>query len=220
VPRHSGHAAHAAPHAAVEAAGDPPVLGSRRVFNSRIRTAQFACLTLGGWALTIGPPTEFYPNDAVAIRRWMIVSALVFWTAGIRVLRLAIVVDGQSLVVRNFLRYYHLDVGEIARFEAPSLNLRHVFKAGLKVVRTSEKWISSSAFVVSPAISPAMAAWPVADLNAWLLRGGDGIVQAQSLSPVRAWLWRVWLGLLLLFAAIVVASVVAGLVDPIGFANA
>jgi len=127
---------------------------TRRVLCRRLRTVQFLFVVLMGTVLAIGPTSEFFAGDRSAVRIATLLVAAAFAALAIRVARLAAVIDGDELIVRNVFRTYHVPRAQITEIVAPAAYGR-MRKAGITVRTVPGKAISISAFAQTPLDSSA-----------------------------------------------------------------
>lgn len=191
--------------------------GSVRVFSRRYRTLLFLFVPVFGCVLSIGPPSQ--AGDRTAMRVNALVVFAVFVLLGWRVLRLAIVVRPDHVVIRNLVATRRIEPGSIDHFEPPRLS---ALRTGVRVVRADGRFISASAFAkMNNFERPDRGLYETAELNNWLAESRylSGPVHLRPRQPVSArarWLWRCWLLFLAIetiFAAGVVISFVS---DPVG----
>jgi len=168
-----------------------------------------------GTVLAIGPTSEFFAGDRSAVRIATLLVAAAFAALAIRVARLAAVIDGDELIVRNVFRTYHVPRAQITEIVAPAAYGR-MRKAGITVRTVPGKAISISAFAQTPLDSSA-GFHEAQVLSTWHDSGesrmpappphGAGPIRAQ-----RSILWRLWLGIIaavVAFALLVIAVSVA-----------
>ena len=146
----------------------------------------------------------------------MRISALVIFSAfallGWRVLRLAIVVRPNRIVIRNLVTTHRIDRAAIDHFDPPHGS---PLRTGVRAVRADGRFISASAFAkMNNFEGRDRGLYETAELNNWLAetRFPTGPVQLRPRRPVSVrarWWWRCWIVFLAaetIFAAAIVIS--------------
>src|SRR5665213_443499 len=116
--------------------------GSVRVFSRRYRTLLFLFVPVFGCVLSIGPTSDMN-GSKTAMRAAALVIFGAFALLGWRVLRLAIVVRPDWVVIRNLLATHRIDPASIDHFDSPHASQ---LRTGVRAVRADGQFISASAF--------------------------------------------------------------------------
>lgn len=189
--------------------------GSVRVFSRRYRTLLFLFVPVFGCVLGIGPTSETGSRTAMRIGALVIFGA--FALLGWRVLRLAIVVRPDRVVIRNLVATHRIDPASIDHFEPPHGS---PLRTGVRAVRTDGQFISASAFAKMNNFERRdRGLYETAELNSWLVetRSQTGPVQLRPRQPVSTkarWWWRCWLAFLAAETIFAVAIVMSFVADP------
>jgi hypothetical protein len=189
--------------------------GLVRVFTRRYRTLLYAFVPVFGCVLSVGPPSEIAGRTAMRISALVIFSA--FALLGWRVLRLAIIVRPDRVVIRNLVATHRIDPASIDHFDPPH---RSPLRTGVRAVHADGRFISASAFAkMNNFERPDRGLYETAELNSWLAesRSPTGPVQLRPREPVSAkakWWWRCWLLFLAAETIFAAAAVISFVTDP------
>ncbi len=142
--------------------------GRRRVYR-RPLMSQLHCILIGFVTaiLTVGPTSEYFPHQPAQARVMALAITALGTAACVRAARVALILDTDRVVVRNFWLTRSATVADIVRFEAPP-KYRGRGRAGLKIVRTARRRLTATAFAATP-VTPAPGQAETAELNAWLV---------------------------------------------------
>ncbi|HET6915251.1 MAG TPA: hypothetical protein VFH56_04100 [Acidimicrobiales bacterium] len=208
----------------------------RRIYARKLRSLQFLVVQVLTVAVAIGPTSEFWAGKPEQIR---IAAGLVAGSGYLfswRVARLAIVVEGDELIIRNLFRTYRLERSSISAIEQPSRRaqrLLYTLKAGIRVVRADGRVVSATAYVVTPVDGPVgagdFAKHEVGELTEWL-KTGEPSARPADRAEMRAvhmadgqeqrvnigfFAWRAWLVILALLSVFGASLILSVMIDPL-----
>lgn len=208
----------------------------RRIYARKLRSFQFLVVQVFTVVVAIGPTSEFWAGKPESIRIAAGLVAACGYLFSWRVARLAIVVEGDQLVIRNLFRTYRLERSSISAIEQPSRRaqrLLYTLKAGIRVVRADGRVVSATAYVVTPVDGPVgagdFAKREVGELNEWLATGEPSApppnrvqMRAAHMADsqerrvnIAFFAWRVWLVILALLSVFGASLILSVMIDPL-----